>query len=472
MDMRSLFLGVLLPVAGHACSCVASIVPQRACQLVWGYQAVFTGVVTDILDPGLPVYKPGNPPTFENYPQKQITFKVSEAFTGTEPGIQEIVIRTGLGGGDCGYLFERGTEYIVYATQTPRGLRTGICSPTRPTAKAEEDLKYLRTLATIPETGDIRVTAVDLDQRRSRSGDEPQGITGVTVSIEGSGVRRTAATDNKGSTVFSGLSPGEYRVQFSAEGYVVTWPLPNVKLHAKGCADVGLPLRLNRVVTGTVTTRDGFPAAGVRIEAVPVRPRYPHDYPSPADSATTDAEGRYELRNLPFGEYYLGTSLASSTTKENPYPRWFYPGTEDPPAAAFLRIGERPEQYRFDFMLPERQKPRVIEGTVVWPNGSPAADVQVTLEDPRWPSRVQIVKTDSSGRFMAEGFSRSRYRVHATKFSGRPGDIALDSAEPATVEPDGTNPVKLLLVLSRKGNTFTGLGDKELEAWRQGYGLR
>lgn len=471
--MRSLFLVVLLPIAGQACSCAGSIVPQRACQLVWGHHAVFTGVVIDIVDPGIPTYKPGEPPpTFENYPQKQITFKVSEAFIGMEPRVQEVVIRTGLGGGDCGYFFERGTEYIVYAYQTPRGLSTGICSPTRPTAKAEEDLKYLRSLATLPDTGDIRVTAVDLDQRRTRPGDEPQGIAGVKVTIEGPGIRRTATTDSKGIAVFGGLSPGEYRVQFFADGYGVAWPLSNVKLHAKGCAEVGLPLRVDRVVTGTVTTKDGLPASGVHIEAVPVRPRYPHDYPSPADRATTDAKGRYELRNLSAGDYYLGTSLVSATTKENPYPRWFYPGTEDPQAAVFLRIGDRPEQHRFDLMLPERQEPRRIEGTIVWPGGGPVADVRVTLEDPRWPSRLQIVKTDLSGRFTAEGFTGTRYRVHADKSSGKPANITVDSAEPATVEPGSADPVKLLLVLSRKGNTLTGMGTKELEDWRQGHGLR
>jgi hypothetical protein len=62
-----------------------------------------------------------------------VTFKVNEAFTGVANDTKQISIETGLGGGDCGYAFERGVEYLVYAHRTRAGgLGTGTCSRTDP----------------------------------------------------------------------------------------------------------------------------------------------------------------------------------------------------------------------------------------------------------------------------------------------------------------------------------------------------
>ena len=66
-------------------------------------------------------------------------------------------------------------------------------------------------------------------------------------------------------------------------------------------------------------------ASGVTVEAVPVRPRYENDLPFAADSATTDQDGHYELRNLDGGDYYLGISLSRPPTLQT-YTRWFFPG--------------------------------------------------------------------------------------------------------------------------------------------------
>jgi hypothetical protein len=125
---------------------MVSVVPQSACELVWQSEATFAGVVTDIVDPGIPFAKPGERPSdLDRFPRKKVTLKVNEAFTGLTAETKQITIETGLGGGDCGYAFEQGVEYLVYAYRTPTGgLGTGICSRTRPVAEAEEDLKYLR----------------------------------------------------------------------------------------------------------------------------------------------------------------------------------------------------------------------------------------------------------------------------------------------------------------------------------------
>jgi hypothetical protein len=306
--------------------------------------------------------------------------------TGVDADLKEIVIETGLGGGDCGYDFRRGLDYIVYASKRPDGgWATGICTPTRLVENAAEDLKYFHQLAQVPPTAEVRVTAWDVYGWQRTGGRSLPVLAGARVTIDGPGVHESSTTDAAGRHVFSGLQPGEYTIGGSLEGYVSAGNLRPVKVHSKGCAEATLGLQLDRTVSGLVLGKDGQPAVGVMVEAVPTKPRYDNDLPSAADSSTTDGNGRYELRRLATGDYYLGVSLSRTPTVESPYTRWFYPGTEDPAAAGIVHLSDRPEALRFDLTLPEPQHDRVITGTVFWPDGRFAEGIRISLEDPRWP---------------------------------------------------------------------------------------
>jgi 5-hydroxyisourate hydrolase-like protein (transthyretin family) len=480
MSRTLLVFGVL---AGKALGCVCGVSPAAnpACQYAWQYDAVFAGMVTDIADPAPPVVSgdqtarrlPGLAPLA--FPQRKVQIRIIEALAGLAPDQKDIVVETGLGGGDCGYGFRRGRDYIVYAQKKREGgFSTDICSPTRPLEDAAADLKYFHQLGEAPETSEIRVTAYDVHGKwRSTPGatPEPPALAGVRVNLDGNGVHQSATTDAAGRHVFSGLPAGEYTVQASLEGYTAWHAAPPVRVHSKGCAEVAAPLQLDRVVSGRIFSKDGRPAPGVTVEAVPMRPRYENDLPLAADSATTNEDGRYELRRLTTGDYYLGVSLSGSPTLQSPYTRWFYPGTEDPGAAGMVHISDRPEALQLNLTLPNPPRARVISGKVLWPDGRPAAGVAIFLEDPRWPWRlfsVVATGTDRDGRFTIAGaLSGTRYRVHADRLSG--SDWV--SAEPVTIEP-GSDPLDIKLVLTRKGRSVAEATDKGLEDWRRGLGLR
>jgi hypothetical protein len=471
--MRLLLLLSIFRLSSNACSCTVSVVPKPACELVWHSEATFTGVVTDIVDPGIPMVKPGErPPDLDRVPRRQVILKVNEVFTGLASHTKQITLETGLGGGDCGYAFESGVEYLVYAYRTfAGGIGTNICSPTRPVADAGEDLKYLRSMRDRPATSSVRVTAVDLHGTWAlprREAGEFVGLSGAKISIEAANYRDIAESDGRGQYEFENLAPGEYNIGIALDGYSLISPVPPVRVHAKGCADVALLLQLDRVVTGTVFTRAGMPASGVTIEAVPARARHENDLPYPADTATTDAEGHYELRGLQAGEYYLGTSIGSAPTKENPFSRWFYPGTERPGEAVLVHIYDKPDRQTFNLTLPESQKTRTIEGVLVWPDGKPAVGADIMLVDKRWPWQVPLVSasTDNSGGFTTEGLDGAAYRVHAVVFAE-----GERFAEPVTVEP-GSEPAKLRLILTRTGHAFSDPVGDAVEDWRLGRGLR
>ena len=88
---------------------------------------------------------------------------------------------------------------------------------------------------------------------------------------------------------------------------------------------------------------------------------------------------------------------------QNPFTRWFYPGTENPAVAGIVHVSDKAEVLRFDLSLPAPQHERAIQGVVFWPDGRPAERVNIFLEDPRWPWQTNSVAstTDKQGRFTA-----------------------------------------------------------------------
>src|ERR1051326_4260095 len=179
------FLTLLAPEL-EACSCET---PGTPCLAAGRAAAVFTGTVLNItLHPVQPFTADSVPVAGERgrvarsagdpirpIPRafRVIRMQVTEVLSGIAGGQKEIDIVTGLGGGDCGYPFQAGIDYFVYAFKNAEGqLETGICSRTRPLAEAAEDLRYLQAMAGAPSTGEMRV--------RTRYPSFPGG-SGVTV---------------------------------------------------------------------------------------------------------------------------------------------------------------------------------------------------------------------------------------------------------------------------------------------------
>jgi hypothetical protein len=101
----------------YACSCAEPPPPKTAAEKA---AAVFTGIVTgrELLSRHEPFG-----------PRRRYRFTVTDVLKGEVR--RTVDVYTGLGGGDCGYSFELGQEYLVYAYATRTGLSTNICSRTR-----------------------------------------------------------------------------------------------------------------------------------------------------------------------------------------------------------------------------------------------------------------------------------------------------------------------------------------------------
>lgn len=133
----ALNLLVLTPTAVYACSCAMSESPDKELDRS---TAVFAGKVTDIqLRDGF-VISTDDPVT--------VTFEVSEVWKGSVQKVQ--TIRTVRSETSCGYEFEAGKEYLVYANGSAANLEVFLCSRTRLLTTAVPDLVVLGA-GTIPD---------------------------------------------------------------------------------------------------------------------------------------------------------------------------------------------------------------------------------------------------------------------------------------------------------------------------------
>jgi hypothetical protein len=108
------------------------------------------------------------------------------------------------------------------------------------------------------------------------------------------------------------------------------------------------------VVTGQLQTREGAPAAAIRVSALPAPP--PNILPSdgqnyysttaPAATALSDAQGRYRLANLAPGRYFVVASVFGYPT--------FYPAGTNADRATVITVGaDKPsEDVNFSVQLP------------------------------------------------------------------------------------------------------------------------
>ena len=178
LAVLALSLVVLLPDCASACTCAVEGGPkERATEAIAGSDAVLSGSVVELeKEPPDTEMVEGTMLTVMGGGGRKatVTLRVSEVWKG--PRQQTVTITTEADSGvGCGYPFEEGREYLVYATGEDPSV--GLCGETKPLSGADADLEALGE-GQRPEGG-----AALSDTSGALSTPAVIGLAGLTVTV-------------------------------------------------------------------------------------------------------------------------------------------------------------------------------------------------------------------------------------------------------------------------------------------------
>jgi hypothetical protein len=122
---------ILSPSVTYACSCAP---PPSVEEELERKTAVFSGKVIDISGPNKRIFKSSADPV-------TVLLEVDTIWKGINES--QVIVHTAESSASCGFKFELGKEYLVYAYGDKGDLQTGLCERTTLLTSAAEDLSIL-----------------------------------------------------------------------------------------------------------------------------------------------------------------------------------------------------------------------------------------------------------------------------------------------------------------------------------------
>ena len=419
----------------EACMCVGG---QAPCEDFWKADAVFSGTV--ISSSQISVMEAGYKST-----RRQVRLTIEESFRGIS-GIEADVL-TGFGETDCGFAFKQGQRYLVYANRYPTSghLSTSTCSRTRLLTDATDDLAYFRSLPTAEPTGTIFGKVIKRNFERKENAPWFLPVSDAELTIEGQAQTHELHSDADGNFRVARLKPGKYKVRLKLpQGLTTEGSLENeIEVPRFGCAETGFYLQSDTRVRGRVVDSSGSPVASLSLS---MRGAFAQNNANVFLNAITDADGRFEFKAVPPGDYFLGFRILMSQNEMSPYPRTYYPGVPLRTQATVISVREDAGVKDLEMRMPPALETYEVEGTVVWPDGRPVpkASIYLSLSEEGDFASLSSPPTDENGRFTLKLFEGLSYKISA--FLSRPNQRGIQSPWTDVPTKNGPRSIKIVLV--------------------------
>lgn len=306
-------------------------------------------------------------------------------------------------------------------------------------------------LATAPASGRLSGRIINSD------GGTPMADVQVTVQSRSTGTQWRARSDANGLYEVRNLPAGLYIVEAQTPGFVssafglrrsrgVQSAMPVAE---NGHAErVDVALTVEATLSGRLTNADGSALAGMTVTAL--RPhltdgqRLLREY----GSARTNADGRYRIGGLLYGDYYVSAGLPSAAPT-------FYPGRADPSEGVRVRVlkGSHVEQVDFS---PVSVHWSQVSGVVRWANDTPLLSAAIIMQardpDRLSPGSGSKPRWLDNGRFVFDAVPPGEYVIR-TLGAAKAHAPVLFAAQRVSVS--GVDVTDLVLTLV-EGATLSG----------------
>jgi hypothetical protein len=443
--MRKGFLCVvlLLAPAAYPCSCIG---PTPVCSVFWTTPLVFVGHVISqqliydqppeervVNGKNIRLIGPG---------RYEVHFSVGESLKGIAG--QEIIVRTHSQSSACGFEFEDGSEYLVYAYSKNGEWWTDHCTRTHKieTANDDADVQWIHGLAKAPQGGTIFGTI----QSFSPTDRDVFPLSNIKVDVNGP-ISKAISTDTSGHFRMTALPPGTYTVSAVAPSGYTAFSPTKVSVNDRGCAEVPFSTRLDGHIGGHVYFCNGVPAGGLVITAenIDLEP-----WAAGKQTLTTSSkDGSFDFSPLAPGRYVLGVNINFRSADDRYYRKVFYSGVTERSQAALVQVGHAQTVDNLRFFLPEDlPAPSIpLQVTLLGRDGKPIPNVEILPQDDMWETLVsvngELKKTDSEGKATLLLRKGAYYNVWAVV---NLPDFTQRCAEPVGVLAEvGLKPVTLIV---------------------------
>ncbi len=465
----------------EACSCVRSGSPVAEYKST---PIVFIGTVKSVKEDKIKIERFGK--EVEVRTKLTAYLDVDESFKGIPE--KEATILTGGGGGDCGFHFEVGEKYLIFASPLDKNnsgnivsatvfgnsnpspkklvgavMTTHICTLTNELQSTQDELEMIRAfLKGKPETriyGNVREFVYEFDGRASSK--FVGSMSGITVIAEGLKGRFESKTDDNGKFSIKNLPVGKYTLKFllpSTHTTLWSWERLTFPIELKSkeeSLEINLDTQIQATIGGTVFDSRGEPVGSdLQLSLIPIESANKPISETQSRSEYTAKNGRYVFDGVKPGKYVLGINIAEAPARNTPYPKTYFPAGEDVLKAKVIEITVRQKLEKFDFRLPKELERFIVEGVVFSADGKAIVGADINIYDSETPNEMVFgfsndIKTDAQGRFRITGFKNRRYLLHAYKDEDYLAGRGMQSQRVEVVFDKTAKNIKL--ILDKKG---------------------
>jgi len=365
--------------------------------------------------------------SFDKEPNVRARMIVEKVYKGDLNAGEEMIF--GQGGSDCRVEFregEVGTKFLFFlepGEHKPKLWYADSCGRSQPLPNqttryiqdAANDLLYLDKMTEVRGRTRISGTLISYQWSIARGGADFKKVAAAKVQIIGDGRSYEAITNEDGVYEIYDLPVGTYVVKpVVKQGWKIDvgsafGGFSSGRNNVDGSSRISLKagrhaysdsfLKVDNRVSGTVVDASGRPLRSVYVRLVPtqtdVSPYFNGD-------GSTDADGRFDIEEIPFASYVVVINPDDKISSHQPFRRFYYPNVADRAKAEVITVVEGETKYELDVRVPAVKEVVSVAGKVLSADGKPVVFAHVVFVSEQTDATLEggaFATTDQQGNF-------------------------------------------------------------------------